>query len=207
MRLGEFCYTMPMLTKQSIFIAGNSGYALYRIPGLSVTSSGVLIATSEARRGHGGDWDNNDVVMRRSHDGGLTWEETHPVVRQDDYGTGPISNFVMIADQFTGALHALFCHNYARIFYMRSDDDGSSFSHPIDITYAAIPLRQHYPWRIIAAGPGHGLQLRSGRMIVPLWMSDGTGTVLCLYESAGMMRDVNNAAITLARFDINWVTQ
>jgi sialidase-1 len=98
------------------------------------------------------------------------------LLRQADYGAGPVSNFVMVADQHTGATHALYCHNYARVLYVRSDDDGENFSQPIDITSAVVPLRQQYPWRVIATGPGHGLQLRSGRMIVPLWMSDGSGT-------------------------------
>lgn len=39
-----------------------------------------------------------------------------------------------------------------------------------------LPFRQTYPWRVIATGPGHGIQLINGRLLVPVWMSDGSGT-------------------------------
>jgi sialidase-1 len=29
---------------------------------------------------------------------------------------------------------------------------------------------------VIASGPGHGIQLESGRLVLPVWMSDGSGT-------------------------------
>ena len=165
-----------MLKKSILFSAGTGGYHLYRIPGLLVTPRGAVLATVEARRGHGGDWDDNDVVMRRSPDGRLTWEPGRLVVSQQQYGPGPVSNFVMIGDQLDGAVHALYCHDYARVFYLRSDDDGASFSAPVEITDVLRALRSEYPWRVIATGPGHGLQLRNGRLIAPIWMSDGSGT-------------------------------
>jgi len=28
---------------------------------------------------------------------------------------------------------------------------------------------------LVATGPGHGLQLRNQRLVVPVWLSDGTG--------------------------------
>ncbi|MCL5999007.1 MAG: glycoside hydrolase [Chloroflexi bacterium] len=165
-----------MLEKTLIYTANTDSYHLYRIPGLLVTPRGVVLATAEARRGRGGDWDANDVVMRRSLDGGITWEPSRLVIGQQQYGEGPISNFVMIGDRHDAAVHALYCHNYARVFYMRSDCDGTSFSASVDITATVEAFRRHYPWRVIATGPDHGLQLRNGRLIVPLWMSDGTGT-------------------------------
>ena len=94
----------------------------------------------------------------------------------DQYGEGPLSNFVMISDAADGAVHALYCHNYSRVFHMRSHDDGLTFSEPVEITAVLNAFRRDYPWRVIATGPGHGTQLRNGRLIVPLWMSDGSGT-------------------------------
>ena len=164
------------MTKTNLFEAGAGGYHTYRIPGLVCTPGGAILATAEARRGSGGDWDDNDIVMRRSVDGGATWEPARLVVSQHDYGAGPVSNFVMMADSRDGAVHALYCHNYARVFALRSDDDGRSFSAPVEITSAVEAFRCDYPWRVVATGPGHGLQLRTGRLIAPIWMSDGTGT-------------------------------
>ena len=75
-----------------------------------------------------------------------------------------------------GVVHAVFCHDYARVFTRRSADDGATFTEPREITDVFEALRVDYPWRVCATGPGHGLRLRSGRMVVPVWMSDGSGT-------------------------------
>jgi sialidase-1 len=164
------------MEKVDLFEARSAGYWNYRIPGLLCTKGGVILATTEARRGHGGDWDGNDVLLRRSVDGGVTWEGPRLVVGHDEYGEGPISNLVLIRDEHTDAVHALYCHNYARAFYMVSSDEGLSFSEPGEITGSLEPFREEYPWRVIATGPGHGIQLRGGRLIAPLWMSTGEGT-------------------------------
>jgi sialidase-1 len=165
-----------MLEKVDLFEARSGGYHNYRVPGILCTPNGVILATVEARRGHGSDWDGNDVLLRRSVDGGRTWDEAQRIANCDDYGPGPISNFVLIGDRTDGSVHALYCHNYARLFYRRSRDDGASFSQPREITASLEPFRAHYPWRVIATGPGHGIQLESGRLLTPVWMSTGEGT-------------------------------
>jgi sialidase-1 len=165
-----------MLTKQSLFEARTGGYHTCRIPGLCVTPGGAVLVTTEARRGHGGDWDDNDLLLRRSTDGGQTWEPARVLAASRTYGPGPVSNCVLIADPGAGCTHGLFCHHYARVFYVRSDDGGATFSAPREITAAAEGFRAAYPWRVIATGPAHGTQLRNGRLLVPLWLSDGSGT-------------------------------
>ncbi|HAA75562.1 TPA: exo-alpha-sialidase [Candidatus Latescibacteria bacterium] len=164
-----------MSDKIHLFEARTEGYRTYRVPGILTTESGVLIGTAEARRGQGGDWDGNDIVARRSDDGGKTWGPLQTYVSCDDYGPGPISNFVMISDRDDGQVQTLFCHNYARVFSIRSDDDGETWSDPVEVTEMFELFREHYPWKVIATGPGHGIQLKNGRYIVPLWMSDGSG--------------------------------
>jgi len=169
-----------MLQKIVLFEARTKGYWSYRVPGILCTRNGVVLTTVEARRGRGGDWDGNDIVLRRSFDGGLTWEPPSLVVGCNQYGPGPVSNFVMINDHTDGTIHALYCHNYARVFCMHSADDGETFSSPVEITESLLAFRERYPWRVIATGPGHGIQLRigryRGRLVVPIWMSDGSGT-------------------------------
>ena len=130
-----------MLHKTTIFEARTNGYWNYRVPGILTTPRGVILATVEARRGRGGDWDRNDIVLRRSLDGGMTWQPPQRVVCADDYGPGPVSNFVWIADQSDSSVHALYCHNYARVFYQQSTDDGATFTHPVEITDALLPFR------------------------------------------------------------------
>ena len=169
-----------MLQKTILFEARTGGYWNYRVPGILCTRSGTVLATAEARRGSGGDWDGNDIVLRRSLDGGATWESPTVIVGCEQYGPGPVSNFCLIEDLDDGTVHALYCHNYARVFYLRSTDEGATFSAPTEITASMLPFQEHYPWRVIATGPGHGIQIRSGpyrgRLVVPVWMSDGSGT-------------------------------
>ena len=45
----------PFLEKQNLFEARQDGYWTCRIPGLAVTRSNVVLATTEARPGKGGD--------------------------------------------------------------------------------------------------------------------------------------------------------
>lgn len=165
-----------MFEKNHLFEARTQGYLTYRVPGIVCTPGGVVLATVEARRGEGGDWDNNDVLLRRSLDGGITWEAPRALVRSADYGPGPANNFVMVADERRGLVHAVYTHNSARAFAVRSRDDGATFSSPVEITATVERFREHYPWRVLATGPGHGIQLDNGRLLIPLWMSDGSGT-------------------------------
>src|SRR4051794_35696010 len=62
----------PELT--DVFTAGKDGYALYRIPGIVVTAKGTVLAYFEARKRDSGDWGTIDLMLRRSTDGGKTWE-------------------------------------------------------------------------------------------------------------------------------------
>jgi sialidase-1 len=180
----------PALTRTDLFEAGKDGYALYRIPGIVVTPRGTVLAYCEARKRTGGDWDAIDIVMRRSTDGGKTWLDRQAVVAI----TGPVpknpvalkqkigkegdvtaNNPVAIVGCKAGPLHFLYCVEYARCCYLRSDDDGKTFSKPVDITAAFEKFRPEYDWKVLATGPGHGIQLKSGRLVVPVWLSTGTG--------------------------------
>ncbi|MBI3921544.1 MAG: exo-alpha-sialidase [Armatimonadetes bacterium] len=165
-----------LLEKTPLFEARSGGYHLHRIPGLLVTHRGVVLVTSEARYGVGGDYDCIDVLMRRSLDGGLAWEPPRKLVDYRQYGVGPANNCVLVSDRNDGSVHVLYCFDYARVFTMCSRDDGETFTDPVEITPIVERLRKDYPWQVIATGPGHGTQLRNGRLIVPLWMSEGTGT-------------------------------
>jgi hypothetical protein len=81
----------------------------------------------------------------------------------------------MIPDH-AGRIVAVFHHDYARAFTLTSDDEGATWSTPVEITEVFEQFRSDYPWQVCANGCGRGLQLRNGRMIVPVWLSDGSGT-------------------------------
>ncbi len=163
------------IVKENLFEARTFGYWTYRIPGLAVSKNDTVLATVEARPGRGGDYDFNDILMRRSTDGGLHFEDPQVLVNHAAYGDGPASNCVMFADPKSPHVHVVFCHDYARMFYMHSRDAGANFSEPVEITGVVEGFKPDYPWRVIATGPGHGLTLKNGRMLIPVWMSDGSG--------------------------------
>lgn len=178
----------PQLEKLDLFQAGDGGYALYHIPGLVVAKSGTVLAWAEARRSRS-DWSAIDILLRRSTDEGRTWS---PAVKVADVA-GPkaknqvalqlknikaddvtYNNPVFIADR-DGSIVFLFCLEYARAFVSHSTDDGLTWSTPVEITATFEKYRKAYPWKVIATGPDHGIQLASGRLVVPIWMSTGTG--------------------------------
>lgn len=178
------------LQRQTLFQSGQGGYAQYRIPGIVVTKKGTILAYAEARKSLRGDWNMIDIVLRRSSNNGATWSPFRLIAQVDGpKSKNPVAltqnlantdevtynNPVAIADRKSGAVHFLFCLEYMRAFYMRSDDDGQSFSKPVEITSAFDAFRPDYPWKVLATGPGHGIQLRNGRLLVPIWLSTGTG--------------------------------
>jgi sialidase-1 len=176
----------PLLEKVDVFPANTNGIARYRIPGIVVTPKGTVLAYSEARRNSSSDWGEIEIHLRRSTDGGKTWEagkhiahhgtrmEGNPHKRKDGGDKEQtVNNPVAIVDRDTGAIEFLYCINYARCYAMRSTDDGLTWSTPVDVTATFEPFRKHYDWKVIATGPGHGIQLKSGRLVVPIWLAYG----------------------------------
>ncbi len=150
---------------------GDTGYITYRIPGIVVTPAGVVLAYCEARESYS-DWGKIDVCMKRSRDGGDTWEERVTLYTGRDE---TVNNPVMIAERGTERVHFLYNTNYNRAFYRRSDDAGATWSRTIELTPVFETFRATYPWKVIAFGPGHGIQLSNGRLIAPVWLSPGGG--------------------------------
>jgi sialidase-1 len=178
----------PFIEKQELFKAGEGGYKIYHIPGIVVTAKGTVLAWCEARQ-KGGDWDQIEVLLRRSTDEGKTWSEPRKitdvpgpktknpfslVMKNVDPHDVTYNNPVLIADR-DGTVHMLFCLEYMRSFYQRSTDDGLTWSTPVEITSVFEKFRTAYDWKVLATGPDHGIQLKNGRLIVPVWLSTGTG--------------------------------
>jgi sialidase-1 len=176
----------PLLEKVDVFPANTNGIARYRIPGIVVTPKGTVLAYSEARRNSSSDWGEIEIHLRRSTDGGKTWEagkhiahhgarlEGNPHKKKDGgEKEQTVNNPVAIVDRDTGAIEFLYCINYARCYAMLSTDDGLTWSTPVDVTATFEPFRKHYDWKVIATGPGHGIQLKSGRLVVPIWLAYG----------------------------------
>lgn len=179
----------PLLEKQDLFTVGDDpAYNIYHIPGIVVTAKGTVLAWCEARKG-GGDWSDIRILLRRSTDEGKTWSAPHSLAdvkgpkRKNPFSTGlkgvdpnhvTYNNPVLIADK-DGTVHMLFCLEYERAFYQRSEDDGLTWSAPAEITETFEAFKKDYDWKVLATGPNHSIQLQSGRLVVPVWLSTGTG--------------------------------
>jgi sialidase-1 len=174
------------LKKIDLFHQQENGHALYRIPGLIATPKATLLAYCEGRLDNGGDWAASEILLRRSNDRGDTWDSARVIAsapkdaihspfarRKGDPPSGFTTNNPLMISARDGTIHFLYCVEYARCFYRRSTDDGATFGEPVEITKTFEAFRDRYKWGVIATGPGHGIELKSGRLLVPIWMSTG----------------------------------
>ncbi len=88
-------------------------------------------------------------------------EEPFRLLVPDPNGT--VNNPVAIVDHESGAIHFLYCLEYMRCFYIRSDDDGLSWTEPVEITETFQQFRGECDWKVIATGPSHAMQLTRGQ--------------------------------------------
>ncbi|WP_386693308.1 MULTISPECIES: exo-alpha-sialidase [unclassified Lonepinella] len=90
----------------------NDAYG-YRIPALLTTKNGVVIAAADKRYKHWSDWGNIDTVIRRSFDGGTTWEDTKTVINlasqssYGDYQSAFLIDPLLVQDKNTGRVFML----------------------------------------------------------------------------------------------------
>ncbi|WP_063797995.1 sialidase family protein [Streptomyces sp. 150FB] len=161
--------------------SGTSGYHTFRIPAALQVPGGALLAFAEGRRNSAADDGDIDLVLRRSFDGGCTWEPLQVVA---DAGADTAGNPVPVIDPYSGDVVLLSCRTIAgategqirtgavasstrRVYVQRSADGGGHFSAQEDITASVKPA----DWRWYATGPGHAVALRSGphrgRLLAP----------------------------------------
>ena len=153
-----------------VFRAGEGGYRTYRIPSLALTRKGTLLAACAARVDGFNDWVNIDTMLRRSTDGGKTWSPQEVVT---DDGRNVVDNATFIVDPQSDTVYLLYQINYARAYLKTSTDEGATWSAPREITGAFEKFRDRdgFDWKVLAMGPGHGIVLKSGRFVVPVWLS------------------------------------
>jgi len=156
--------------RQTLWAGKVGGYAAYRIPALIKTGDGRILAFCEARKNGAADQGDIDLVMRRSDDGGRTWSASKIVHEVGDDAPTTIGNPCPIAIDSRGGVELLFCQNNKRVFRMQTDDAGQTWSKPVELT----PILDDFEYDVVrvATGPGHGLAMKSGRLIAPVWLSN-----------------------------------
>jgi sialidase-1 len=162
--------------QQPVFVAGEGGYHTYRIPSLIVTAKGTVLAFCEDRKAGRGDAGDIDLLLKRSTDGGKTWLPQQVVW---DDGPNTCGNPCPVIDRATGTIWLLLTHNLGKdteakivdgtgqgsrtVWVSKSTDDGATWSKPAEITKGV----KQPDWTWYATGPGVGIQLKSGRLLIP----------------------------------------
>ncbi|XP_077402765.1 sialidase-3-like [Vanacampus margaritifer] len=170
--------------KTTLFEREPSGIT-YRIPALIyLRHSGTFLAFAE-KRTSSRDCDAKLLVMRRgvqSDDGSVQWlssEELLTACLPDHRTMNPCPVFeknsstlflffVCILGNTSENRQIITGKNKTRLCYVSSGDDGLTWSEAKDVTESVIgqTIRK---WATFAVGPGHGVQLENGRLIIPAY--------------------------------------
>jgi sialidase-1 len=156
----------------------------HKIPAIETATDGSLVAFAEARKDidDEGSMDQDiDLVYKRSTDNGVTWS---PVQTLEDPGKlMAAANLVALADRTTGRLWVFYI--LARAYQFNetslpspgdilprarwSDDNGQTWSEPINLTAVMMWDSSNPAWRASLPGPGGAIQTRTGRLLVPVY--------------------------------------
>jgi sialidase-1 len=158
-------------------------YSCFRAPALRQTPNGTLIAFAEAGRPNAAvnddcDAGNVHIVLRRSKDEGKTWSKILSVTQHEDgHYTGGASPIV---DQHTGSIHLQYDRDNNEAFYVRSDDEGLTWTVPLNLSSMIIP-QNGTTW--YAPGPSGGLQSANGTLITATETCSGSECIVTAIRS------------------------
>ncbi len=177
-----------------VFVTGRDGAPNVRIPGMTVTAKGTILAFAEGRP--------NDIdpgapgaislLMRRSTDGGRSWQ---PIVTLKSDPRFDYANPVALLDRTTGTVWLAYdrfpdaCGSNAdcnlpgndpedtartqTVWVISSADDGVMWSEPMLLPKPVVTGDGVW-WRSATVGPGSGIQLTkqrdaklNGRLVIP----------------------------------------
>lgn len=167
--------------------AGDDNAAAYRIPGMATTNKGTLLAVYDIRYNNSADLQEYvDVGVSRSTDGGQTWEPMRTAMTFGEYGGLPkaqngVGDPAILVDKKTGTIWTIAAwthgmgngrawHNSqqgmdvdktAQLVLSKSDDDGKTWSDPINITSQV----KDPSWYFLLQGPGNGITMEDGTLV------------------------------------------
>ena len=147
------------LVDTALFTNGMLNYSMYRIPGIvQGRGDGVLLAFAEARKLSGSDHGWVDLALRRSTDAGQTWSPIQ-IVRSESNASQHVTvgNPAPILDSVTGRVFLWFSRDNREMAYMTSDDNGATWSEPVEMTDAIMTPRN---WTSVFTGLSGGLTLK-----------------------------------------------
>lgn len=167
--------------------AGDDGVAAYRIPGLATSNKGTLLGVYDVRHNNSADLQEYvEIGLSRSTDGGQTWEKMRiPMSFGEHEGLPKAQNGVgdpaILVDGKTGTIWIIAAwthgmgngrawwnsqpgmdmHHTAQLMLVKSDDDGKTWSEPINITEQV----KDPSWYFLLQGPGRGISMDDGTLV------------------------------------------
>lgn len=172
--------------KNPVFISGTDGHKSFRIPAIIMLPNKDLLAFCEGRVNGSGDFGDINIVMKTSHDKGLTWGPINTIVDADSLQAGNPAPVVDLTDPAypkgriflfynTGNNHESEVrkgNGLREVWYKTSIDAGLTWSNPVNITTQVHRPNQpkmnagynfSEDWRSYANTPGHALQIANGK--------------------------------------------
>ncbi len=197
----------------TVFAAGKDGYPCCRIPSLVVGKDGTVLAFCEGRQSRN-DHAANDIVVKRSQDGGRSWG---PVTAAASEGGDSLNDPSVVVDRATGHIivhYTRFTQGFhtdkavpgytsshaSRNLVIVSEDNGVSWSAPLDITEKV--KRPDVRCAVVTCGVGIQLRRgpRAGRLVHAVYQFGGAvdrEAYVCFSDDGGASWDRGELAATL----------
>lgn len=165
--LGLFSFAFSLgfaqVNKHILFTSKNqTDVKCYRIPSIITSNNGTLIAAIDERVPNCGDLLYNhdiNIVIRTSHDKGKTWSEIKRIVDFPDKESA--SDVSMVLDEKTKEIFLFYNYmnhkiakNEFRLHFIKSADNGETWSKPQDITDQITPNEWKKDFKFITSGRG-----------------------------------------------------
>ena len=119
-----------------LFAPGELGSNNFRIPALYTTKNGTVLASIDVRKGGGHDAPNNiDTGIKRSTDGGVTWDEGKIIL---DYpGSSSAIDTAMVQNEETGRIFLIVTH-FAEGYGFLNSVTGSGYKEVDGVRYLKL---------------------------------------------------------------------
>ncbi|XP_062983289.1 sialidase-3-like [Elgaria multicarinata webbii] len=170
--------------KVTLFSQKKRGGLTYRIPALLYLPPESAFLAFAEERSTPRDQDATFLVMRRGRKEGASvqwgpqealtkavlpkYRTMNPCPVYEKKSATVFLFFICVLDHVTTHYQILMGKNAVRLCYVFSKDGGRSWSQTIDLTEQMIGGNLKN-WATFGVGPGHGVQLSSGRLVIPAY--------------------------------------